>query len=180
MKVRCDECGREHDPLEMDPVKIRPDEIAALSAEERRLRVIEKPNWCILAGHGENRRKHYFRALLAVPILDLNDSCCWGAWAQVSEKTFEDVLARWPDPARATRAPVAATFANNIAGYPPLIGTPGQLGFRNVHEILYFSFDQTVTHIFAVESRVGVGSERVVEWLKPYLHRTARPRTTGG
>ena len=170
MKLKCDDCGREHDPLELEPSFLRPDEASLLSSGERHDRVTETKNSCVLTFPGRGLQKHFLRVLLPVPVVDLDATCCWGIWVSLSARSFEAMKERWQDPMRMNRQPVPAQLANNVRNYPRLVGVPGLIGFRNFTEIPYFSFRENENHVLAGEARTGVSSARVLDWLKPWLH----------
>ena len=88
MAFLCTSCGKEHDTLP-EPAYRRPDDVWALSAEEKAVRVTGGNDFCSLAGEGAMDLVRYFirgRVQLAVP--EIGDNWSVGVWAEVAESSF--------------------------------------------------------------------------------------------
>ena len=81
--VKCPCCGKEVAPHEMDVAFDLPDDIFALSQEQREARAKIHPDLCSLDG-----RRYFIRGVVYVPVQQLDTNFGWGVWAEVARDTF--------------------------------------------------------------------------------------------
>lgn len=169
--MRCATCGAEHDLSELEPGFNHPDAYLVVPPEERDVRTIAGKDDCRVRDAADTERRYFLRVLLPVPVRGEREPCCWGIWVEVSEAAFERTRERWDDPEQASEPPFAGTIANQLRGYPPTLGLPGQVQLTGPTTVPSFHLVPDLAHPLAVEQREGVHVERVLEWLSPQLHR---------
>ncbi|WP_128003656.1 DUF2199 domain-containing protein [Piscinibacter defluvii] len=118
----CAECGYEHPLDELELTFVRPDEVAALSTEEREARIQENKDLCVLDG-----KRFFIRALLPLPIAERERPYNVGIWVEVSQQTFERVYELWDDEEQAEEPAFNAEVANDIPIHPPSLGLSASL-----------------------------------------------------
>jgi hypothetical protein len=172
LPVKC-VCGEEHDLSDMEPILRAPQAVLDAATRDRG-RVEGDRNLCVLRDDGEAINRWFARVLAPVPVAGRQDPCCWGIWVELSHENFGALAALWDDPPT-NHAPIAATLANDLGGdYPPSLGLPGTIRFRDPKKIPFLTLDAAVDHPFAREMREGVRPERMLEWFAPWLHASGR------
>jgi hypothetical protein len=169
-RVRCPECGSEHDLSEMEPHFDRPDAYFDIPAEERAARSASGDSHCVIWERADAPRRHFLRVVLPVPVRGALEAFCWGVWVEVDELSYRRTQALWRAARQAGESPFAATLANNLPDMAPTLGLPGQVSLTGPVTIPAFRLDTGVAHPLAAEQRDGVFPERLVEWLSAALH----------
>jgi hypothetical protein len=150
----------------LDPAFRRPDEVFAMSGDERKSRVKESDDLCMLRGPSPDDPCRYFvRCVLPVKVLDVEETVAWGLWAEVHEQDFGIILDRWSDPAQSSLPPMDARLANRIAGYPDTLSLPSTVQLTGPTSRPRLSLPKDSIHPFALECMAGVCIHRVMEWL---------------
>ena len=162
--MRCSDCGQEHELL--DPSFSRPDVIFAMSADEKKGRVLENDDICALRGDGGAADRFFVRCTMPVRLLDGPGSSRWGLWAEVASEDSVTIWNAWDDPNQAQVRPMQARLANRVPGYPDTIGLPASLQLTGPTTRPELSLAPESTHPFVRECRAGVGIHRVKEWLE--------------
>jgi hypothetical protein len=169
-RVRCSQCGEEHDLSDLEPCFDRPDAYFEIPREERGRRTWNAASLCVLWGEGDEPDRHFLRVVLPIPVRGEADAMCWGVWVEVAEADFETVHDRWSDPAQAAAPPFPGRLANAFRDMPPTVGLPGSVRLTGPRTVPAFELAPELAHPLAVEQREGVFPERVLEWLAPTLH----------
>ncbi len=173
MRVECSHCGKDHELEDMEPSYARPDVIDALGEPERSRCIVARDFGQMVEADGE--RAYFVRVLLPIPVLGKAMPCCWGIWARVDRRTFEEVRELWEDPAQLERAAWSGVIANQLSGYPGSLGLGGTLRFADVKQIPHFILLPEVVHSLATDQRIGVSQEQVREWQLALLHPDRAP-----
>lgn len=88
MTFFCKSCGKEHDSLP-EPAYQRPDDVWALSPEERAKRVSGGNDLCSLRGDASGGKERFFlRGVVPIQVPELDDTWAIGIWVEVSESDF--------------------------------------------------------------------------------------------
>jgi len=161
--MKCSTCGEEHELLE--PFFRRPDVIFAMSAEQKKGRVLETDDICALRGKGGAADRFFVRCRLSVPLLDAPGTSGWGLWAEVSEDDSVVIYNAWDDPEQNRIPPMQARLANRIPGYPDTIDLPVLLRLTGPKSRPELSLTSDSLHPFARECLAGVCVHRVKDWL---------------
>ncbi len=114
MGYTCSVCGEYHDELMLDIRLGLPDDVFALSEDERERATEHGEDWCILR---TGAPRYFVRALLEIPVPELETYFGYGLWAELDEAGFERIRALWDDPSGADEPPFAARLANELAPY---------------------------------------------------------------
>jgi hypothetical protein len=97
--MKCPTCGEEHKLL--DPIFRRPDAVVTLSEAERKSRVKENDDLCVIrAQDAEPADRYFVRCLLPVRLLDATSGINWGIWAEVAEADFRRIWGSGTIPGR--------------------------------------------------------------------------------
>src|SRR5262245_4942354 len=102
MRLRCSECGCEHDLEQMSFVAPAPGPWSALSDAERSRSQLTRDQ-CVLRTEGETA--FFVAAMLAIPIQGTGAEYCWGVWVSLSEASFTEMTDHWHDPGRVALGP---------------------------------------------------------------------------
>jgi len=166
-RVRCSQCGEEHDLSEMEPSFAYPDAYFEVP-EEQRAKCITFAGGgaaCTIRCAEEFAERHFLRALLPIPVRGEDDAFCWGVWVEVSESDF----ARSHEQSYGEELAFDATLANEIPGIAPSLGLAGELQLVEPSLLPPFLLTEESDHPLVDEQRDGVYPERVLEWLAPLL-----------
>jgi len=98
MDVRCEGCGELHDVEALEPSLIRPDAYLAVPEADRDRRTKASDDFCMVQGIEGAPARWFVRALLAFPVLGLEQPCRWGIWCETSAKDFARIQLLWDDP----------------------------------------------------------------------------------
>ena len=118
----CSKCGKDHSPEEMELTFQRPDDAAKLSSEERKKRLQENSDLCIIEG-----KRFFVRAVLPLPVDSRESPYNIGLWVEVSQVSFERIHKLWDSEEQAEEPSFAATIANEIPISAGSIGQEAQL-----------------------------------------------------
>lgn len=161
--MKCSICGAKHELL--DPAFSRPDVIFAMTAKQKKGRVMENDDICALRGDDGGLNRYFVRCTLPVKLLDARGTTAWGLWAEVSEEDSVVIWNAWDDPEQDTLAPMKAKLANRIPGYPDTIDLPARLKLTGPKSRPELSLMKTSAHPFVKECLAGVSVHRVKKWL---------------
>lgn len=149
----CSECGRWHEELRSDMGFQLPDIVWKLDYLEKYRRSSYNKDFCTFDS------THYFiRGLLCVPF-DYNDGYFgWGLWVEVDKVSHDIYLERYYEESNAVPA-FAGKIANNIKGYPELLGEPVMIRLYDEHRPL-LEMTESTTHPLAHEQRNKISLAR--------------------
>lgn len=168
-RVRCAQCGMEHDLGDVEPSFDRPDAYFEVPDEARAERTWNAQGLCIIRAHEGWPARHFIRCLLCVPIRGGGD-ICWGIWAEVDEEGFELVRAHWDDADQFTLPPLSGTLANQLPAMAPTLGLQGEVRLVSPSQYPSFTLDADSGHPLAAEQREGIYEERALEWRASAYH----------
>jgi hypothetical protein len=119
---RCATCGEEHGEPPRDLGFELPDELFALSGEERAARARYDSDRCTLDG-----RRRFVRAVLDLPTPDAvaedgDDRVSFGVWVEVGAPDFDAIMAFTGEPDDRERPVYRGTVANDIDGVRGALG----------------------------------------------------------
>jgi hypothetical protein len=165
-EVTCLTCGKVHPLTESELVFGLPDEIFALSKEDRSARCHISDDICAL-----DQQRFFVRGLLPLPVHGRAQVYRVGLWAEISAEVFRRILALWSDPAQSDEPRLPGILANQLplieeasAGLPVLI----QLTGPKMRPEFYV---QSVDHPLHTEQTNGIDEHRALE----YSDRSRRP-----
>ncbi len=162
MRVKCADCGEEHDLSEGEIGYSLPDAFFALSEGERKARGWADPDLCQV----ENR--HFIRGALMLPVRGESREFAWGVWAEVGQTSFDRYRELYSDPAQAAEPPFGGRLANELPGYPSTIGLEVEVRLVSAAERPHFRV--IPIHPLEAEQREGIPLERVLELMSPFIH----------
>lgn len=159
----CAECGVSHDASALQPAFIRPDAYLAIPEEDRESIAGANEDYCAI--FRDDGREHYVRAVLPIVVDGKEEGTSWGIWARVGEDEMDILEALSKNPDLDLPSEMPAKIANQVPGYPPMLGLDVRLrvGEPRYRPSLFFPPD--ATHPFAVECLRGVTAHRVLQWL---------------
>jgi len=122
---------------------------------------------CVIGGE-----LFFVRALLVLPILDLEEEFEWGVWVSLSESTFARVDELWTNQERVKEPPYFGWLATELPIYEPTTLNlktnvhSRPVGLRPTVEL------EPTNHPLAVEQRTGISRARVQLIAELLLHPT--------
>jgi hypothetical protein len=169
-KVRCSECGDDHDPSDIEPSFKRPDAWFDIPEEERADRTWDGDKVCLLRETETVPRRHYLRVVLPIPIRGETGVYNWGVWVEVSAAHFDVTLNRWADPEQGSEPPFPGLLANELPDMPPTLGLTGSVQLVGPEHVPDFFLDPAIDHPLVREQQEGVFPERLIEWSMQAIH----------
>jgi hypothetical protein len=110
--MKCPCCEKEVEPHQMDVAFGLPDDIFALSEEQREARAKIHTDLCSL-----DEKRYFIRGVVYVPVQQLDANFGWGVWAEVAEDTFFRYHELY-DKDGSNEPPAAGVLANTLPDYP--------------------------------------------------------------
>jgi hypothetical protein len=165
----CPSCGTTHIGLPElaanAPDFWQGDPAPAANSEIRGANHILTQDFCILEG------KHFFvRAVLLLPIIGAPGQFFgFGAWATLSEKTFNLYVETFDSGLQGHLGPWFGWFSNRLQGYPDTINLKSQLHPQNDRQRPRIELER-LDHPLAIEQRQGISLYRVLELHALYGH----------
>ena len=170
-KVRCSQCGKEHDLGGVEPSFSRPDAFFEVPLEERERRINHSDEGCLISSKDGQELACFFRTVLRVPVKGERGSISWGLWVEVSSEAYVRVCDLSKDSDQAAEPPFPCTVANDIPNYPSTRGLPGTMRLTSPTTRPSLVVVSESTHPFAIEASAGVHFERSLEWRAWFAHR---------
>lgn len=149
----CGTCGELHEGLPTDRAWKLPDEVWALSEDEREARAKWTDDLCQLD------ERYFIRCVLKVPFRELEGYYGWGVWAEVAEKDFRRYLKLYSEDASG-EPPVPGTLANAITQYGAAVGLPVSVQLGNATSRPNLHVPLSTGHMLAVEQAAGMSNAR--------------------
>jgi hypothetical protein len=113
------------------------------------------------------RRDHFIRCILEVPINDAEEPFLWGVWVTQSEQNFRDYANSFHDtPERRT----FGYFANRLPGYPDTLNLHMQLHWQSGRSSRPKVELEPSDHPLYHDWLEGISWERAAELAGPYFH----------
>mgnify|MGYP003945682985 CR=1 FL=1 len=147
----CGTCGELHEGLPTDWAWRLPDEVWALSKDERDARAKWTDDLCQLD------ERYFIRCILKVPFQELEGYYGWGVWAEVAENDFRRYLEVYSEDA-SREPPVPGTLANAISQYEAALGLPISVQFGNATSRPSVHVSLSTGHILAVVQAAGMSN----------------------
>lgn len=162
--MRCASCGQQHpDGLPLDVAFRRPVHYLRVPEAERKRRIRESDDLCVIDGH-----EFLVRGVLYVPILGTSASFGWGFWALVPADKFRIVVRRWKEDASDEPA-FEGTLSVDPPGYAGLLGQAVRVQLGSTTNRPQFTFPRSATHLLACEQRDGISLARAHEIVRVAL-----------
>lgn len=167
-EVVCSECGKVHALTHTELVFRLPDEIFALSTEERSARCHISEDICML-----DPQRFFVRGLLPLPVEGRAEPYRIGIWAEISPEVYRRIHALWSDPAQSDEPRLPGTLANEVplnekklAGLSLLI----QLTGLKTRPEFYV---QSVEHPLHAEQTHGIDEHRALAYSDRTRHTSS-------
>jgi len=149
----CSICGETHAGLTTDWAYTLPDEVWALSETEKAARTKFDSDLCKLDD------RYFIRCILPVPLVEQQNSFCWGAWAEVEQSTFYRYVELY-EVDGSEEPPHHGTLANALSPYGQTIGVPVLIQFGDPTKRPVLSTQPNDQSVLAQEQRVGIDEQR--------------------
>ena len=142
----------------------RPDAYYAVDEEERAQRCTMTSDLADVDG-----KAFFIRCMLDVPVRGEQEPFGWGVWARVAEADFHRYRGLFRSADQCGEPPFPATLANQLPGYPQTVGVAASVQLTSdATRPTLIVVDGA--HPLAAEQKYGVGPERVLELVSPWLH----------
>ena len=109
------------------------------------------------------------RALLEIPVPELETYFGYGLWAELDEAGFERIRALWDDPSGADEPPFAARLANELAPYRATTGLRVLIRLRDV-DLLPTTELTDAPHELVADQRSGITAAQAQELAATVAH----------
>lgn len=117
VKFRCETCGKEHDTLPLDLAYEYPADFFRIPARERERRIVSNGDLCSI-----DKKEHYARGILALPIKGGDEEFRWGIWARIKAKDLKRYLDLWNSDVAAEEPRFPGQLSGGIQAYPDTDG----------------------------------------------------------
>jgi hypothetical protein len=155
----CPTCGRRHEALSRDHGFTLPDEVWALSEDERESQARYSDDLCQWGD------RFFILCILPVPLIGEDDYFGWGVWAEVEPEVFERYLDLYEEDGR-DEPPLPCKLANRLEPYPGTsLGTRMLVQFQAPDERPTLILPEGDKSRLAQEQRDGIDSARHHELL---------------
>lgn len=154
----CNECGKEHPHEDIELAFLRPDPIAALSAEIRAVEAQESNDLCIIKAE-----RFFVRATLPLPVHQRDEPYSIGVWVELKQLDFERVYELWDSPDQSSEPPFSVSLANAVPTFGDTNGLLAELqltGPTTRPEVYLTPSD----HLLAGEQTTGISVHRAHEY----------------
>ncbi len=179
--LKCVFCGELHDIAHIEPSLLRPDPILAVPAGKRKSWTWESKDACILRPRRTLLEvftkpsappRFFLRVTMPFAVVGREKPCSWGIWVEVERSSYLLVDQLWDSPNQHLQPPFRGTLANDLHGYPPSPGLPGQVQLISPSAIPVFTLGPGA-HPLVAQQQVSVTEEVVLQWLHPIIHPSA-------
>jgi hypothetical protein len=123
------------------------------------------PDQCVIDG-----RDFYLRGRIAVPVIGLDEPLIWGIWVEVGPKDFIRTNEMWSVAGREMEPAFKGYLDTELFLFGDTINLEVMVETQMVGRRPHFRVIDP-EHPLAVEQRVGIRMERVVEIAEMVLHR---------
>lgn len=169
--MKCGRCHREHDLSEMDPGFGLPDELflARDAAGQLPPGAHADSQFAVWDQDPACSPRLWCRVLLPVVLGEgLTRQRAWGIWVELAPETGQRLSDMWsaPDPS----VVLPCTVANDVCGYPRLVGHAGTIRFVDPRHKPHLTLDPSSDHPFAARMRAPVSRTEFEGWVLDQLH----------
>ncbi|MEM6991226.1 MAG: DUF2199 domain-containing protein [Myxococcota bacterium] len=160
----CATCGGEHPGPPLSYRVPAPVSYLVIPEDERALRCELSSDQCVVDG------EHFFVAgNVRIPILGSEETFSWTAWASLSRDNFIRATDLWHTVGRESEPPYFGWLSSELPGYPSTLNLKTKVitqpaGTRPEIEL------EPTDHPLAVEQRLGITRNRVIELATIVLH----------
>jgi hypothetical protein len=164
----CSVCGQHHDELLLDIRMGLPQAVYALPDDKRDARA-EMGEDSGVYRSADGREHYYVRALLQIPIPELDRYFGYGTWIEVDGPSYDRLGELWDDERGLHEPPFAGRLANELPPYAGTLGLPVMLQLREVNLLPTVELVET-DHVLRAEQRDGITEARARELAAPWMH----------
>lgn len=153
----CTICSKFHAGQPTSHASDSPDTYAGITQAEREHRAILGTDQCVI-----DQEQYFLRGIIEIPIIGIDETFIWGAWARVWEKDYEEMSDSWETPGREkTIGPYKGRLNNNIPTYDPeTFNLKCTIRIQPVGSRPLFLVDEP-EHPLAIDQRQGISMDRV-------------------
>lgn len=162
IRYSCTCCGGDQRGL-MALHKPLPDSIFEVPEDQRDSRTTISSDLCVLDD------EHFFvRAVLALPILDTDETFDFGVWGSLKRENFEQYRNEFKNPAPEF-GPFFSWLNSTLWPYPDTLNMPSDLYFRgdNLRPLMQLHAGD---HPLAIDQRAGITIDKVAEIYAAWGH----------
>jgi hypothetical protein len=160
----CGCCGKYIEGIPLDFGYKYPAHYFAVPENERDTSIQSTADWCIIDG-----KDFFIRGRIEIPIIDYNDTFCWGAWVSVSEKTFRRLINAWEKGIISEESSFFGWLSSEI----PTYSLPTLNLKTNVHDTSPNSLPiielQSSDHPLAIEQKDGITLQQLLAKLQQIM-----------
>ncbi|MEP7075047.1 MAG: DUF2199 domain-containing protein [Acidobacteriota bacterium] len=161
--LKCSQCGSLHPLDEMELSFKRPDPIAELSEEDRKLKVNESDDLCTIEW-----KRYFVRAVLPLQVPESEYTYQIGAWVEIDENAFQIVRDNWDNPDQEQIPPFDAKLANEIPLVISTLGLEVQLQLTGPTTRPAINLNRS-SHPLYYEQLDGISAHRAFEYTRYFL-----------
>lgn len=164
-EVACATCGSIHPVSESELTFRLPDEVFALSEQEREERCRISSDIVAL-----DDARFFIRGLLPLDVLGRTRKYNLGVWAEVSEDVFRRVHELWSDPQQDQEPRMPAKLANRLPFHVDTVGLGVAVQLTGTESRPDF-FVEPGEHSLYGEQSLGIDEHRAIEYSDPVARR---------
>jgi hypothetical protein len=131
-----------------------PDIYAGIPESERAKRSLLDTDLCVI-----DKKHHFIRGCLDIPIAGTPDVFRWLVWVSLSEKNFNRAVEVWERPGRESEPPYFGWLSTSLPHYPETLNLKTNVHTRLVGERPRIELEPT-GHPLALEQREGISLAR--------------------
>jgi hypothetical protein len=146
-------CQRSHEGLPTDTGYTLPDDVWAITAEEREARAKWTTDLCQF---GE---RYFIRGVLFIPFTERSGAYGWGVWVEVKSPDFKHCVALY-DKDGSQEPKVSGLLANRVPLHEESLGLPVLVQIGSSTQRPTITFPPEASHPFAVEQKEGIDETR--------------------
>ena len=163
--VVCATCGKPHPINESELVFSLPDEIYALSAEERSARCDISADVCAV-----DRERFFLRGLLPLKVSTRSRPYRLGVWAEIASSDYKRIYELWSDPDQSAQAPIPGRLANGLPLHQaPTLGLAISIQLTGPKTRPEFFLARSEHPLFE-EQEKGISEHRAIEYSDRSCH----------
>jgi hypothetical protein len=161
-KFRCETCGKEHGPLPMDLGFDYPADFFRIPAPERERRIDYNGDLCSI-----DKKEHYARGILALPIRGSDQEFRWGVWARIERASLKRYRELWESDDAANEPAFPGVLSGGVPVYPRTDGLVVAVQLMVRKRPRFFVVDRD--HPLGIAQREGISWEEVHGFVEQLL-----------
>jgi hypothetical protein len=161
-KFKCEVCGKEHDTLPLDLGFDHPADFFRIPAGERERRIVYNEDLCSI-----DRKEHYARGILALPIRDSDLEFRWGMWARIDQAGLQRYLDLWDSDEAAAEPAFPGVLSGGVPVYANTDGLAVAVQLLVRKRPRFFVVDRD--HPLGIAQQQGVSWKEVHGFLEKLL-----------